>query len=82
MVNINLLIQLIEKNTERSKNNKIEIKRLNDADNSILELIKSILEKISEVVEILNRRKNKDIDPILGTITGKIKTAKGGDQSE
>ena len=82
MVEINLLIQLIEKNTKRSKNNEIEIKRLNDADNGILELIKSILEKISEVVEILHKRKDSDFGTDMGKFTKKINTEKGGDKGE
>ena len=76
-----ILIELIEQNTERSMNNKIEIKRLNDADNSILELIKSILEKISEVVEILHRRKDSDFGTDMVKFTKQI-TEKGGDKGE
>ncbi len=76
-----ILIELIEQNTIRSKNNENEIKKLNDADNTILELIKSILEKISEVVDILHERKDSDVGTDLGKLTKKI-NEKGGGKGE
>ncbi len=76
-----ILIELIEQNTIRSKNNENEIKKLNDADNTILELIKSILEKISEVVDILHERKDSDVGTDLGKFTKQI-NEKGGGKGE
>ena len=85
MTEINLLIELIKNNTIRSKNNETEIKRLNDADNSITELIKNILEKLMELVDILDKRKNEYPEKSMGKIKDKIRAAwkrKGGDKGE
>lgn len=62
--------------------NTSNIQKLNDSNDVIVELVKNILEKLMELVDVLNERKIINSDKSLGTIKEEITTTpeEGGEK--
>jgi len=86
------LIGLIQKNNVNIVKNKTDIKhltlhiqKLSDNEISVTELMKSVFEKLSELVDHLNKRKIDYLKEYVGKIRKKVKQLfkqKGGEKHE
>ena len=73
------LINRVTRLEIRVTKNKQNIQTLNDSTDVIVELVKNILEKLMELVDVLNERKIINTDESVGTTKEKIKfTSKEG----